>query len=177
LMLLYNPYFLPYDLGFLLSFWAFIGIVIFNEILDKFRIKYEKFYDKLRKNFVGRALYKSFREYILPTIWATVWVLPILLLFVGKINLLWMLANFLVVFLVPVVSILWIFTLFFPIDILIWLENKFLSYINFISYWFSKHQINLYIKGWPIKLFIFVLVYLVLAVLYFYFTKRFLKDE
>ena len=33
LMLCFNPYFLVYDLGFLLSFWALIGIIILSEVL------------------------------------------------------------------------------------------------------------------------------------------------
>ena len=31
LMLCYNPFFLTYDLGFLLSFWAIIGIILVSE--------------------------------------------------------------------------------------------------------------------------------------------------
>ncbi len=39
LMLLYNPYFLVYDIGFMLSFSAIIGILIFDR---RFPLEYEK---------------------------------------------------------------------------------------------------------------------------------------
>jgi len=83
-MLLYNPYVLLYDIWFLLSFAAIVGIVAFqyffwyksvttttNKSTPAFWLKY------------GIVFYES---YVLPTLWASVWVLPLLLFFIGTTN-------------------------------------------------------------------------------------------
>lgn len=177
LMLMYNPYFLPYDLWFLLSFGAFVGIVILNEVLDKARIKYEILYDKLRKRFTWRIIYKLVREYIFPTIWATIGILPILIFFIWKINLLWILANFSIVFIVPLVTLLGVFSLILSNNFVIQIENYLLSYINLIATLFSNNQICIQVNNWLLKTLIFVVTYFALGYVYFYFTKKFLNHN
>lgn len=77
LMLLYNPYFLVYDIGFILSFSAIIGILLIEKI---FPLEYSK-----AKNW-KQKLKKSFLAMLYPTIGATVGVLPILLFYMGDFN-------------------------------------------------------------------------------------------
>ena len=88
-MLLRNPYFLAYDIGFIFSFCAIIGLIYMDQ------------YVKLPRHFLLQPL----RAYLLPSLGATLGVLPSLLFFTGQINLIWLFANILVVPLLPFVMI------------------------------------------------------------------------
>ena len=102
LMLCYNPYFLVYDLGFLLSFWALIGIVILSEVLSW--ENNEKEAQKQKKS--GFRFLSSFlKNYWIPTLWASIGTLPVLLFFIGTTNLSWIVINLIIVPLVPLVTI------------------------------------------------------------------------
>jgi len=118
LMLLYNPYFLWYDLWFILSFLAILWILFTNN----FRINFD-YKDKLReikkiinnwknniiyhlylfKIYIKRWLVYFFNNYILPTFGATAFVAPALVLFVWKVNVLSCLSSIFVVPLVPLI--------------------------------------------------------------------------
>ena len=175
IMLIWNPYFLPYDLWFLLSFAAVWGIVVLNEVVDKRRIKYEDFYDKIRKKFWWKAFYKFVKEILFPIFWATIATLPILILFVDQVNLFWIFANLLIAFFVPVLTILGFFSLVFSFDFIIMIENLGLSYLNFIAKYFSEYTFYLKINNWIIKIVILVFIYFILGLTYWYFTRRFLR--
>jgi len=175
IMLIWNPYFLPYDLWFLLSFAAVWGIVVLNEVVDKRRIKYEDFYDKIRKKFWWKAFYKFVKEILFPIFWATIATLPILILFVDQVNLFWIFANLLIAFFVPVLTILGFFSLVFSFDFIIMIENLGLSYLNFFAKYFSEHTFYLKINNWIIKIVILVFIYFILGLTYWYFTRRFLR--
>lgn len=130
-MLMVNPYFLAYDVWFLLSFSAIVGIIYFGRIFVKTPPTIEQpplqgeacknnrytpplggeewkggVFDKT-KNKINIVFKKIAKEYITPTVWATLWVLPVMLFFMGKTNLVWILANFLVVPIVAIVMIYW----------------------------------------------------------------------
>ncbi len=177
LMLAYNPFFLPYDLWFLLSFWAIIWIVILNDIFDKIRIKHEKIYDKIRKNFFWKLWYNLLKDIILPTIWAIIWTLPIILLLVWKTNLLWIIANILVIPIVSITTILWFISLFINIDILVKFVQMCLKYINYISTIFSTHQLSVQIDNIYIKLSILTSIYTLLILTYIYFNRFYLLKK
>lgn len=98
LMLCYNPYFLAYDLWFLLSFGALIGIVSISE-----RYGLRRHSGELGS--WGAMLNKLVKEYFLPTVWASLGTLPILLFFIGSTNLTGILINLLIVPLVPIITI------------------------------------------------------------------------
>ncbi len=105
LMLLYNPFFLSYDLGFLLSFAALVGIVLFSQMWDA-RKNVEKSSKTLpQNNKLQQALNKRSKEYLLPTVGATLGTLPILIFFIGTSNFSGVLANVLIVPLVPLITI------------------------------------------------------------------------
>lgn len=173
-MLVINPYFLAYDVWFLLSFSAIIGIVYFGKwvapdlddvtnhpstieqtppLSGRISQKLIILPDKggcsvklggfvtirvcLNKIFKSKFLQKITKEYITPTIWATLWVLPVMLFFMGKTNLTWIIANFLVV---PIIAIVMIYgfvstMLFqlFPREFILRPEKMLTQYIYFIS--------------------------------------------
>lgn len=142
-MLLINPYFLSYDVWFLLSFSAIIGIVYFGKFVDGWSSQdIEK--SKILKNGLPRwrsqwqkRLNKFTKDFMTPTIWATLGVLPIMLFFMWKTNLTWIIANFLVVPIVAIVMIYWfISTMLFqiiPREIRLRPEKILLNYIYAIS--------------------------------------------
>ncbi len=102
LMLCYNPYFLVYDLGFLLSFWALIGIVILSEILSWENNEKE---NQKEKKSEFRFLSSFLKNYWIPTLWASIGTLPVLLFFIGTTNLSWIVINLIIVPLVPLITI------------------------------------------------------------------------
>lgn len=71
-LLVWNPYLLRYDLGFILSFVAVIGILVVSQ-------------------YTQRTWLLS--QYLIPVWWATIWVLPVLLFFVDTYNLTSIIAN------------------------------------------------------------------------------------
>lgn len=105
LMLCYNPFFLSYDLWFLLSFGAVIGIVLVSERWSKLQeiqtLKALSSKKKVRLPFLWAFL----KNYGLPTLGATLWTLPILLFFIGETNLTGVMINLIVVPLVPIITI------------------------------------------------------------------------
>lgn len=130
LTLIYNPFYVV-DLGWLLSFSAFAGILILSPIITKF------FYDETPRNFISLTF--------IETISATILTIPLSLYFFGKISLISIFANILILptisiamfggFIVGVLSFANILKI---IPILI--TNYHLSIINF----FSKQTVFLF---------------------------------
>ncbi len=146
-MLIINPFFLVYDVWFLLSYSAIIWIVFFQKFISNIQSKKEK--TKSKKDDSITSKLKKFgqnclSDYVVPTIWATLWVLPIMLFFMWWTNLLSIIANF---FISPIIAIVMIYgfisTMLFkliPRWIRIWPEKILIKYIYFIS--------NLTVKRW-----------------------------
>lgn len=105
LMLCYNPFFLTYDLGFLLSFWAIIGIILVSEWWTKLQEEKAWKEKQKEKKISIPFLVKFLKNYGLPTLWATLGTLPILLFFIGETNLTGVIINLLIVPLVPIITI------------------------------------------------------------------------
>lgn len=100
-ILLFNPLSLWFDIWFLLSFWAIIWIVLFQKATEQ-----KEPTSKENKNKKFDFLHCKFRkEYLAPTIWASLWTAPILLFFMNWINLVWIILNVFIVPLVPIVTI------------------------------------------------------------------------
>lgn len=95
-MLLINPLFLVYDLGFIFSFAAVIGIVYIGQWTSHIRFEGNMFY---------RWLTRALHDYIFPSIGASMMVVPFLLFFTGKFNLTSIFANIVVVPLTPIIMI------------------------------------------------------------------------
>lgn len=116
-MLLANPYALAYDLWFSLSFCAIIGLLLFD----------------FREYMTSKRRYPA-REWIMPSIGANLWVLPILILASSKINILSIFANFVILPILPVVLLVWIAVIVFWIYIY-WLYGIFIYIINNLADW------------------------------------------
>ncbi len=129
LILFFNPLVLRYDLGFQLSFFATLGIVLLGPVFNYWLRPLIKF--------------KSLREVLAMTLSAQIFVLPILSLSFGYFSLVSLLSNILVFPVLPVIMILGIvfplLGIIFPLLswLLAMLCSFFLSYliliINFCS--------------------------------------------
>jgi len=138
-MLIVNPYFLAYDVWFLLSFSAIIWIIYFSNFIEK-RINLSTKKGEKKSTITTKSkniLKKVVKEYMTPTIGATLWVLPIMLFFMWSTNLLSIIANF---FVTPIIAIVMIYgfisTILYsllPWWIWLWPEKILIDYIYFIS--------------------------------------------
>lgn len=126
-MLVINPYFLLYDLGFILSFSAILWILFF----DSFKITW--------KSYIKWLSY-FYNNYILPTLWATLFTAPAILLFIDKLNIFGFISNIFVVPLVPALMIsnisLLVFQWTFLEPMLYFLSVHIMDFIFYISYLF-----------------------------------------
>jgi predicted membrane metal-binding protein len=137
-MLLYNPYYLFYDLWFTLSFGAVVGIIIVTDLYTKNRLESD---DKNSlSQTVGPLIYVRqwytyiISNYILPTIWAMIGTLPLLLYSMGKVNITALLINIGIVPLVPLITIMGFIS---PYVWWCWLDQSLLHLLDYIL-WLSQ---------------------------------------
>jgi ComEC/Rec2-related protein len=127
-MLLYNPYFLVYDVGFLLSFSAVIGIVFLSTLWAIYDQDTQS--KSTKKPRYHKRVSQLFSSYILPSLGATLGIFPVIIFFMGKINIGSIIGNMFVLPIVPLVMIGGFLNVFMPsylqkyftlaIDALIW---------------------------------------------------------
>ena len=164
-MLIINPYFLAYDTGFLLSYSALIGIVYFDKLKDG---KVEKWNgEKKKENLVKKGLLYIYTSYIAPSIGASIGIFPIIIFFMGKINLLGIIGNLFVLPIVPFVMIygfvsirayyLWWW------EWLLWIEKIAIQYIYIISDFLSQYGLYFLVTGLRFK-YVVLLVFIVFFV-------------
>jgi ComEC/Rec2-related protein len=104
-ILIFNPFSLWYDIGFILSFWAITWIVLFQKFsqnLVEKRKEKKKWNKKEKSDFFDCKFWK---EYLVPTIWASLWTAPILIFFMNWVNLVGILLNIIIVPIIPIVTI------------------------------------------------------------------------
>ena len=104
-ILIFNPFSLWYDIWFILSFWAIIWIVLFQKFsqnLVEKRKEKKKWNKKEKSDFFDCKFWK---EYLVPTIWASLWTAPILIFFMNWVNLVGILLNIIIVPIIPIVTI------------------------------------------------------------------------
>jgi len=174
-MLIVNPYFLSYDVWFLLSFSAIIWIVYFSAFVDKWNKRFSE-KELESKNITNKKQKLTFKEkskkfirncmknYVEPTLWATIWVLPIMLFFMWWTNLLGIVANF---FVSPIIAIVMIYgfisTILFnilPRNIFILPEKWLIDYIYWISQTTAKFWIYLHANGsWVVYLLLILFIF------------------
>lgn len=166
-MLVINPYFLAYDSGFLLSYGALIGIVYF-ETLKQGKVETGKSEGKKEKSLIKKGLEYVYKSYISPSIWASVGIFPIIIFFMGKINVLGILGNLLVLPLVPFVMIYWFVSVwlyeYFKWEWFLWIEKILIQYIYKISdrltqYWIFLSVGGLRFKGLILLIFVVFFVF------------------
>jgi hypothetical protein len=121
-----------------------------------FKAKFQKFLKSCAK------------DYIVPTLWATLWVLPIMLFFMWWTNLLWIVANF---FVSPIIAIVMIYgfisTILFnilPRNIFILPEKWLIDYIYRISWTTAKFWIYLH-ANWTWIVYVLLILFVVWIVL------------
>ena len=104
-ILIFNPFSLWYDIGFILSFGAIVWIVLFQKFsqnLVEKRKEKKKWKKKEKSDFFDCKFWK---EYLVPTIWASLWTAPILIFFMNWVNLVGILLNIIIVPIIPIVTI------------------------------------------------------------------------
>lgn len=166
-MLIINPYFLAYDTGFLLSYSALIGIVYFQN-----NDKWEMIDDKCKKpkqNRLQKIMWYTYKSYIAPSIWASIGIFPVIIFFMGKINLLGVVGNLFVLPIVPFVMIygfvsVWLYSCF-GWEWLLWIEKFSVQYIYKISELLSQYGIYFMVSGLRFK-YVILLVFVVFFVIW-----------
>lgn len=90
-MLIFNPYQLVYDLGFILSFGAVIGLIV----ITQWRKSWIEQYSILEwaHTIQRRMILYPVWSLIIPSIGATLWVLPSLITLTGRYNITWFIVN------------------------------------------------------------------------------------
>jgi competence protein ComEC len=171
IMLIINPYFLAYDTGFLLSYSAIIGIIAVTS--DKWQAtskekNWEKS-DKADQNRIQKALQYIYKSYIQPSIWASIGIFPIIIFFMGKINILGIVWNLFVLPLVPFVMIygfvsVWLHS-WIGWERLLWIEKISVQYIYKISDLLSQYGIY-FMVSWLRFKYVVLLVFVVFFVIW-----------
>lgn len=163
-MLLINPLFLVYDLGFIFSFAAVIGIVYIGQWTKHIRFD---------GNSIYRWLTRILHDYVFPSIGASMMVIPFLLFFTGKFNLTSIIANILVVPLTPVIMIGgWITTVLQWTSIGLLLAKgigRWVDYIYWIAQFAQEYAIYIITDG---QWFMYLLLWLVIIL---FIVDRFLS--
>lgn len=170
LLLLYQPLYL-YDVGFQLSFTALIGIIIVTPIMDKV-------------NFIP----KSIKVYLLPTLSATLFTIPVIAYHFNSVSFIGILINIIIL---PFVSVLVIFGIISGIIGMIWIQaGKFIcGIVYFILQFYERvcilgyNIIPEFITGEPSLILIFSYYTIILLISYYFYTvkskrqylKRYLK--
>ena len=146
-ILIFNPFSLWYDIWFILSFGAIIWIVLFQKFsqnLVEKRKEKKKWKKKEKSDFFDCKFWK---EYLVPTIWASLWTAPILIFFMNWVNLVGILLNVIIVPLIPIVTIYGfislILSLITPRNIRIRPEKLLMDIIYGLSEFWAKYAIFL----------------------------------
>jgi len=101
-MLVVNPYYLVYDVGFVMSFTAVIGIILISQAPQTHT---ENAPSPLTPLLLRGGSYLR-KNYLQPSVGATFGVFPIIIFFMGRINLLSVLTN---LFVLPLLAIVMIY--------------------------------------------------------------------
>ena len=132
-ILIFNHFSLWYDIGFILSFWAITWIVLFQKFSQNLVEKRKEKNQLAKKSpplvrgkersdrgikslrLSATSLVKGrlesffdckfWKEYLVPTIWASLWTAPILIFFMNWVNLVGILLNIIIVPIIPIVTI------------------------------------------------------------------------
>jgi len=147
IMLIINPYFLAYDVGFLLSYSAIIGLIYFGTKEEKEnKLSTDKNFSSEKSESkwpIQKALQYIYKSYISPSIWASIGIFPIIIFFMGKINILGIVWNLFVLPIVPFVMIYGFISIrlysLFGWEWLLWIEKILVNYIYKISELLSQY--------------------------------------
>ncbi len=121
IMLIINPQILHFDLGFLLSFAALMGLVYIGPIFSMYFTKVPKFLN----------------AYLVPSTAAYITTLPILLIYFGRFSLVAIPVNVLILYFVPMSMLLGSLAILIPYPF-VWGAWVVLTYILTIIQWAAK---------------------------------------
>ena len=160
-ILIFNPFSLWYDIGFILSFGAIVWIVLFQKFSQNLTEK-----RKQKKKWKKKSDFfdcKFWKEYLVPTIWASLWTAPILIFFMNWVNLVGILLNVIIVPIIPIVTIYWFISLILSLiikrSIRIRPEKLLMNIIYGLSQIWAKYAIFLQ-SGDTWKKYIFVALFI-----------------
>ena len=167
LMLLFNPKFLIFDIGFQLSFMAVLGISLFYKLFNKW----------FRK--IPDYRFLPLRSYLSMTLSTQILVLPLVLYYFGNLSLIAPVANILVLLVVPIVMLLGFFFIFASF-INFWLAQIFfwplwilITYIILVARVFSGiPYLSFVIMGFPLLGALIIYILLFLISINFYFVPK-----
>jgi len=167
LMLLINPKFLIFDIGFQLSFLAVLGICLFYKSFNKW----------LKK--IPDYRFLPLRSYLSITLSAQILVLPLVLYYFGNLSLIAPIANILILLVMPIVMLLGFFFIFASF-INFWLAQIFfwpvwllITYIILITKLLSGiPYLSFVIMGFPLLGALIIYILLFLFSVNFYFVKK-----
>lgn len=168
LMVVVNPLVLVYDVGFQLSFLATLGLIYLAPLLE----------DKL--SFIPKTL--GWREVCVTTVAAQLAVLPWLLYVIGEVSLVSLLANVLVLPVIPPVMLFGLVTglaglVFYPTAYLFaWLVSLWLRYILLVVNLLAAIPGAL-LNGIAINLVLVVIIYLGYGLAIYFWTPSKLKTS
>ncbi len=150
-MVMINPYYLVYDVGFLMSFAAVIGIVI---ISWKQKAKSEKLEEESTKqnSYIWKGLSYIRNNYLQPSLWATMGVFPIIIFFMWKINIVSIIGNLFVLPIIPFVMIYGFISIFvyqwLPWQWILRIEKILITYMYRISHLSAQRGVYLLASWW-----------------------------
>ncbi|MDO9509870.1 MAG: ComEC/Rec2 family competence protein, partial [Candidatus Magasanikbacteria bacterium] len=135
-----NPLILIWDVGFQLSFLATIGLIYLTPLLEKYFIKPPKFLmESKKRNKTKDFINELMKEFLIPTLAATIFTLPLISYSFGYFSILSILANVLVIWLIPFLMLfsfvsISLAIIFYPLgQVLAWITNLGLSYVIMIA--------------------------------------------
>ena len=153
LMLLWNPYYLVYDVGFLMSFGAVIGTIRSGQRTSqakKSTTNQAEISSQTKKFFHPGFSYVR-KNYLQPSIGASIGVFPVLIFFMEKMNFLSIVGN---LFILPIVPFVMIYggvsLIFYQWTGRIWilsLEKFLVMYIYKVSEFFSQFGVFIVVQG------------------------------
>ena len=159
-ILFFRPYSLVYDLWFLLSFSALWWIIFFQDLISPVLQK------------LPRALRWFAWNYIFSSVWASLWVLPILLFFIWSTNIVGFIANIFALPFVPLIMYGWIISLWiwhtYIWEMLIHGVEFLLSGIFVLSDFFANHWVYVTLLSPLSKYLFFVLLRILYIGIYRY---------
>ena len=182
IILIFNPFSLWYDIGFILSFGAIIWIVLFQKFsqnLVEKRKEKKKWKKKEKSDFFDCKFWK---EYLVPTIWASLWTAPILIFFMNWVNLVGILLNVIIVPIIPIVTIYGFISLILSLiikrSIRIRPEKLLMDIIYGLSEFWAKYAIFLQSEGvWKKYILVVLFIWLwIFAYLKIYHKKQISPD-
>lgn len=157
-MLLINPYYLVYDVWFIMSLCAIIWIIYIGKIWQRSEKHKEKDCAVILKSTSKYVLLSTKywlyvrKNYLQPSIGATLWIFPIIIFFMGKLNLLSIVSNLFILPMLPFVMIYGFLSIFVYQLVwwhrILWIEKILVTYIYKVSEYSSSFGLFLSAEDW-----------------------------